>query len=38
MRCFPGAAESGEGLSAYAITVSIPLIDLTQLRLFRRLV
>jgi hypothetical protein len=26
---FPGAAESGEGLGAYAITVSIPLVDLT---------
>ena len=27
---FPGAAESGEGLSPYAITVSIPLVDLTS--------
>ena len=26
---FPGAAESGENLGAYAITVSIPLVDLT---------
>lgn len=26
---FPGAAESGENLDAYAITVSIPLVDLT---------
>ena len=26
---FPGAAESGEGLSSYAVTVSIPLVDLT---------
>ena len=27
---FTGAAESGEGLSAYAVTVSIPLVDLTS--------
>jgi hypothetical protein len=26
---FPGAVESGENLDAYAITVSIPLVDLT---------
>ena len=26
---FPGAGESGEGLNPYAITVSIPLVDLT---------